>query len=100
VKTLAIRHCTSKKSGDIVPRALDSNTERWQLKSRMGSFGSGLETIRNMIGYSTRKLPTIATEQGGQPERRIGSVQKSTVLGRRRVTLDVRTTGLDGASGF
>jgi hypothetical protein len=26
-------------------------------------------------------------EQGGQPERRIGRILKSTVLGRRRVTL-------------
>jgi hypothetical protein len=29
-------------------------------------------------------------EQGGQPERRIGRILKSKVLGRRRVTLVVR----------
>jgi hypothetical protein len=29
-------------------------------------------------------------EQGGQPERRIGRFVKSMVLGRRRVTLNVR----------
>ena len=35
----------------------------------------------------------IAGEQGGEPERRIGPVLKSKVLGHRRVTLDVELNG-------
>lgn len=44
-----------------------------------------------MITCSIQRIAgsRIAAEQGGQPERRIGRVLRSTVLGRRRVTLVV-----------
>ena len=39
-------------------------------------------------------------EQGGQPERRIGRILKSKVLGRRRVTLVVELSRLRGKTNI
>ena len=38
---------------------------------------------------TTNPRQAAMAEQGGQPERRIGGILKSKVLGRRRVTLGV-----------
>lgn len=43
-----------------------------------------------MTPVFTVTIPPKGDEQGGQPERRIGRILKSKVLGRRRVTLVVR----------
>ncbi len=46
--------------------------------------------VHNAFNAPRLDSNTESGEQGGQPARRIGRIPKSTVLGRRRVTLVVR----------